>query len=363
MRVQVMSFAVMALVPLALCLMAALSGGLWVWAAVVWLGAVVAALDLILPPFAANAPEGAEFPGSDALLAVIGITVPVLLATVVVAAGHAGWAEGAALVLAAGFWLGQVAHPAAHELIHRADRRLFRLGVAVYAKLAMGHHASSHRLVHHVHVATPDDPATARSGQGFWRFLLRAEVEGFRKGLAAENALRARRAKGWHPYLVHAGITALAAVAAVALGGSLGVAVWLVLCLHVKLQIHLSDYVQHYGLTRRRLPDGRLEPVGPRHSWNGAAWLSSHMMLNAPRHSDHHAHPARPYPALRLPGVEEAPRLPLPLPLACTFALVPPLWRRMMRPHLARWRQPDAGVTGTEAPRVASVNDRPTEPA
>ena len=114
---------------------------------------------------------------------------------------------------------------------------------------------------------------------------------------------------------------------------------------------------------RRRLPDGRLEPVGPRHSWNGGQWLSGHMMLNAPRHSDHHAHPARPYPALRLPGVEEAPRLPLPLPLACMVALVPPLWRRMMRPHLARWRQPDAGVTGTEAPRVASVNDRPTEPA
>ena len=98
MRVQVMSFAVMALLPLALCLMAALSGGLWVWAAVVWLGVVVAALDLILPPFAANAPEGAEFPGSDALLAVIGISVPVLLAPVVVAAGLALSGPGVTLM-------------------------------------------------------------------------------------------------------------------------------------------------------------------------------------------------------------------------------------------------------------------------
>lgn len=362
MRVQVTSFATMALLPLALCLMAALLGGVWVWLAVLYLGLVVAGLDLVLPAVEADAPEGAEFPGSDALLAVIAVAALLLMALVVLGAAQWGWAE-AALILAAGFWLGQVAHPAAHELIHRADRRLFRLGIAVYGGMAMGHHVSSHRLVHHVSVATPDDPATARSGHGFWRFLLRAESEGFRKGLAAETALRARRAKGLHPYMVYAGITGLTAVLAFGLGGLAGLAVWALLCLHTKLQIHLSDYVQHYGLQRRRLPDGRLEPVGPRHSWNGGQWLSGHMMLNAPRHSDHHAHPLRPYPALRLPGQAEAPRLPLPLPLACTVALIPPLWRRVMRPHVARWRQLDEGVTGTAAPGVASVGNPATEPS
>jgi alkane 1-monooxygenase len=362
MRVQVTSFAAMALIPAALCLLAAW-GGVWVWLAVLYLGLVVAGLDLVLPAFEADAPEGAEFPGSDALLAVIAVITPVLMALVVINVWRLDWAEAAALILAAGFWLGQVAHPAAHELIHRADRRLFRLGIAVYGVLAMGHHVSSHRLVHHVHVATLDDPATARSGQGFWRFLLRAELEGFRKGLAAETALRARRAKGLHPYVLYAGITGLAAMVALALGGGPGLAVWALLCLHTKLQIHLSDYVQHYGLQRRRLPDGRLEPVGPRHSWNGGQWLSGRMMLNAPRHSDHHAHPLRPYPALRLPGVEDAPRLPLPLPLACTLALVPPLWRRVMRPHVARWRQFVEGVTGTAALGVASVGNTMSEPS
>ena len=362
MRVQVTSFAAMALIPLGLCLLAAALGGVWVWLAVLYLGLVVAGLDLVLPAFEADAAEVAEFPGSDGLLAVIAVVVPVLMALVVLAAGRLSLAEGAALILAAGFWLGQVAHPAAHELIHRADRRLFRLGVTVYGVLAMGHHASSHRLVHHVHVATPDDPATARSGQGFWRFLLRAEGEGFRKGLAAETALRERRAKGLHPFVTYAGMTLSAAGVALALGGWPGVAVWALLCLHTKLQIHLSDYVQHYGLLRRRLPDGRLEPVGPRHSWNGGHWLSGHMMLNAPRHSDHHAHPLRPYPALRLPGGADAPRLPLPLPLACALALIPPLWRRVMRPHVARWRQFDEGVTGTHAPGVASVGNTLSEP-
>ena len=62
-------------------------------------------------------------------------------------------------------------------------------------------------------------------------------------------------------------------------------------------------------------------------------------MLNAPRHSDHHANPLRPFPALRLPPEAEAPRLPWPLPLACALALMPRLWRRAIRPHLARWRK------------------------
>ena len=63
-------------------------------------------------------------------------------------------------------------------------------------------------------------------------------------------------------------------------------------------------------------------------------------MLNAPRHSDHHSHPARPYPALRLGEPDEAPRLPWPLPVACTLALFPPLWKRAIRPTLRRWQGP-----------------------
>jgi alkane 1-monooxygenase len=114
--------------------------------------------------------------------------------------------------------------------------------------------------------------------------------------------------------------------------------VWAGLALHAQVQLMLSDYVQHYGLTRATRDDGRLEPVAARHSWNAPQWFSSAMMLNAPRHSDHHAHPARAYPALRLPTAQEAPHLPWPLPVACTLALFPPLWKRAIRPHLAKWK-------------------------
>jgi alkane 1-monooxygenase len=137
---------------------------------------------------------------------------------------------------------------------------------------------------------------------------------------------------------------------AFAVAGWAGVAVWAGLAFHAQVQLMLSDYVQHYGLTRRVLADGRLEPVGPRHSWNAPHWFSSALMLNAPRHSDHHAHPARAYPALRLPGPDAAPRLPWPLPVACTIALVPSLWRRGIGPHLARWQTGGQETVTGQAP-------------
>ncbi len=120
-----------------------------------------------------------------------------LLPAIVWAVAASDLSPGArlALFLGAGFWLGQVANPAAHELIHRADRGLFRLGVLVYALLLFGHHASAHRLVHHTHAASLDDPNTARSGEGYYRFALRAWTGSFRRGYAAERlcATRARR--------------------------------------------------------------------------------------------------------------------------------------------------------------------------
>jgi alkane 1-monooxygenase len=214
------------------------------------------------------------------------------------------------------------------------------LGVAVYTSVLIGHHVSAHRLVHHRAVATPDDPSSAPAGLGFWRYAPRAWRGSYRAGLLAESALRARGAqRGLHPYWVYS----LGAVAALATGvviaGPRGAVVWFCLAAYAQVQILLADYVQHYGLQRSKGPETngkiRFEPVGPRHSWNAPQWFSSALMLNAPRHSDHHAHPSRPYPALRLD--DDAPMLPWPLPVACVLALSPPHWRRAMRGPVAKW--------------------------
>lgn len=348
---QISLFAITTLFPL--CALALGFAGAWpgLVVALLYMTAFVSLADQLLPQFAEAAPPEAEFPATDALLAGIGFATLLILplgvhALVLDAAipALARLAGGVAL----GLWLGQVAIPAAHELIHRGSYRFVRLGVAIYVALLFGHHASAHRLVHHRLVATMDDPNTAREGEGFYRFFRRAWWGSYRAGLAAENRLRLdrRHMGGWsgplHPYAVYLGGAALALALAFGLAGWAGVLVWATLAVHAQGQLLLSDYVQHYGLIRGAAQDGTPAPQTAAHSWNAAPWLSGRMMLNAGRHSDHHLHPTRPYPLLRLPPVTEAPRLPWPLPLACTIALIPRFWCRAMAPHLARAQRTDA---------------------
>jgi len=324
------AFAIATLTPAVLLIFGALWGGLWIWAALV----SVAFLWLFMDVLTALAPAEGEFPAGDGLLALLGCLQfsHLILALWALTERLHGldWFAG---LVAFGLFFGQIGNPAAHELIHRADKRLMRLGQLIYIAFLFGHHSSAHRLVHHIHVATPEDPNSARKGLGFWRFLPRAWIGSFRAGYAAEQAMSARaQGKRVNPYFWYVTGEFACIVAVLIVFGWLGLLAYLLMAAHAQSQLLVSDYVQHYGLRRRPQPGGRFEPVGPQHSWNARGWYSSAMMLNAPRHSDHHAHPSRPYPQLTLPP--EAPLLPAPLPAMALIALVPPLWRRVMNPRL-----------------------------
>jgi alkane 1-monooxygenase len=161
--------------------------------------------------------------------------------------------------------------------------------------------------------------------------------------------------RGIHPYVIYLGISALALASAFLLGGFAGVTALLTLSIYAQLQLLLSDYVQHYGL-RRTTVGGRLEPVGPQHSWNAPHAYSGAMMLNAPRHSDHHASPGKPYGDLVITP-QDMPVLPRSLPVMATIALVPPLWHWMMDKRAAKWStQSREAVTKNTA--IAGADDR-----
>ncbi|GHC45051.1 alkane 1-monooxygenase [Neogemmobacter tilapiae] len=333
----VLAFALAALLPAGLILWGSLSGGWVAVLALIYMTGFALLLDQMVPFVAENAPEGSEFPAANGLLVALGLAHLVCVPLSVWAiAGESGLSTGAkvALFFGCSLWMGQVSNAVGHELIHRGNRWLFRLGALIFATHLFGHHASAHRLVHHIHAASAADPNSARRGEGFYRFYLRAWHGSFVQGFQAEAA----RGRAVHPYVWYGLASALSLMAGYVLAGWAGVLVWSGLALHAQAQLLLSDYVQHYGLQRRMRADGRLEPVGVAHSWNAPHWFSGAFMLNAPRHSDHHAHPSRPYPALRLPAGDEAPMLPLPLPFCCTVALSPRLWRRMIHPHLKRWQ-------------------------
>ncbi|EAR52300.1 alkane-1 monooxygenase, putative [Oceanicola granulosus HTCC2516] len=340
MRSPMPVFALVTLLPLPLIALAATVGGAVSALALAYMTLIAAALDELVALALPEAEDRAEFPAADGLSVALALGHFALLALAVAAlAGDwLGAAEKLALFGAAGLFFGQLSNANAHELIHRPGRRLRGLGRWVYISLLFGHHASAHPLVHHVRVATRADPNSARPGEGYYRFAARAWRGSFREGLRAETARleRAGRPRWRHPYLVYGAGAAACLAAAALLGGWPGLAALLSLALFAQSQLLLSDYVQHYGLTRATGPNGRPEPVAARHSWNAPHWFTSALMLNAPRHSDHHAHPARPFPALRL--APEAPMLPRSLPVMAVLALSPPHWRRVMDPRAARWR-------------------------
>ncbi|MFW2587696.1 alkane 1-monooxygenase [Sagittula sp. SSi028] len=328
-RFTLASFGMVALLALAIAL-----GGGFAWAALCYITVFTYFMDKLGALVAPDRP-GSEFPAGDGLAVALGMVhFPLLFGGVAaLTLGPAALPEKLALFFALALFLGQVSNSNAHELIHRPNRWMRRLGVAVYGSVLFGFHASAHPRVHHIFAATPRDPNSAPLGQGFWRFAQRAWRGALVEGYRAERKLRPT---GPTPYSAYAALAAASLAGAAMIGGLPAVAVFFALAVYAQLQLLLSDYVQHYGLQRREITPGRFEPFGPQHSWNAPHGFSSALMLNAPRHSDHHSRPMRPYPALEL-DCETMPMLPHSVPVMAVVALIPPVWRRIMDHRARRW--------------------------
>lgn len=337
-------FAIAAGIPAFLIAAASFFGGAACIALVLYMTAIAFGLDQSISRTAPSLDEEGIARDADLLSISLAAAHFVALVLVIIAfSGQTGltWWERFGVFWGAGLYFGQVSNSNAHELIHRADKRLKWLGVWVYISLLFGHHASAHPKVHHRFVATPDDPNTAQDGESFYAFAPRAWRGSFVAGYEVEMHVleRAGRSALRNPYIIYVLGGLLMVILAITIGGFGGLLGYLLICAYAQMQLLLSDYVQHYGLMRETRENGRLAPVGPQHSWNAPHWFTAHMMLNAPRHSDHHAHPMRPYPALRLPASDEAPMLPYSLPVMATLALSPRLWKRVMGRALRQWRE------------------------
>lgn len=231
----------------------------------------------------------------------------------------------------------------AHELGHKTSRWERRLAQWALAVPAYGHFCVEHNLGHHRHVATPEDVASARMGETIYAFALREIPGALRRGWRLEKDRLARSAMpAWS---VHNRILQSFAVTLLLQGGlvvALGPAMLLFLLIHnaeAWWQLTSANYVEHYGLLRRRLDNGRYEPCQPHHSWNSSHLVSNLLLFNLQRHSDHHANPGRPWQRLR--HEHPLPSLPSGYFGMYLLAYLPPLWFRVMDrrllslPHVA----------------------------
>ena len=229
-----------------------------------------------------------------------------------------------------------------HELMHQKSRLERMLGDTLLAMVLYSHFRSEHLLVHHRYVGTPRDPVTARYNEGFHRFYPRVLRESLQSAFRAEKDMLARKDLAWsdlsNPFFRYWALQGGMLVLALLLGGWAGLGLFLVQAGTAIWQLELVNYVEHYGLTRKYLGDGKYEHVRPQHSWNAAHKTSNWLLINLQRHSDHHYKPDRRFPLLQNHTLADAPQLPFGYPVMTVAAMIPPLWRRVMNPRVRQWR-------------------------
>ncbi|MEM6619881.1 MAG: alkane 1-monooxygenase [Pseudomonadota bacterium] len=333
----IVAFFAVTFLPTTLLIAATFFGGAWIAATLFCLTLLNGLVDAVWSDVEENPSDTRWKTGLPVLLALIHFP---LLGCVVYVLASQGLAplERIGLFAAAGIYFGTVSNAVGHELIHRGQRLSFRLGKWLFISHLFGHHTSAHRLIHHRFVASPYDPNTARFNESFYRYFRRAWRGSFRAGLAAELRMRglpedSRQIALSHPYFTYiCGALAFLGLAA-GMAGLPGIIAYLGLALMAQAGLLLTDYVQHYGLARIEFDDGRLEPVGPAHSWNAPHWFTRKLTLNAPLHSDHHANPSKPFTALVTP--QGAPTMPYSPGIMTMIALWPRVWRKLMNPRVA----------------------------
>ncbi|RQO51996.1 alkane 1-monooxygenase [Rhodococcus sp. KBW08] len=224
----------------------------------------------------------------------------------------------------------------AHELGHKKDDLERWLSKITLAQSFYGHFYIEHNRGHHVRVATPEDPASSRFGESFWTFLPRSVWGSLRSSWSLEKARLDRLGK--KPWTIrndvlHSWLMSVVLFGVLVAVFGLSVLPFLVLqavfgfCL-----LETVNYLEHYGLKRRRLDSGRYERAAPEHSWNSDHICTNIFLYHLQRHSDHHANPTRRYQTLR--SMDGAPNLPSGYASMIMLAYVPPLWRKVMDPKV-----------------------------
>jgi alkane 1-monooxygenase len=336
-------FCIIFLLPLSV-LIGHLAGGAWNFLAIGLVFGLLPVLDFLVGQNTKNPKEGEEGDLSEtrAFRIITWACMPVQVLLVlwgayVVTHDSLSLLELTGFVLSVGITSGALGINVSHELIHRVNNRLEPfLGRIMLATTCYLHWAIEHVRGHHRTVATPEDPATARRGESFYAFWPRTVIGGLQNAYQLEKERLARQggAAGAFQNAVHLYLL-IEFLIILGLWLSLGFGAVLFFLAQSLVAVSLLEavnYLEHYGMERKKLPDGSYEKVLPSHSWNSGHRLTNYFLFNLQRHSDHHYRPNRRYQILR--DFRESPQLPNGYAGMVLLTLVPPLWRKVMDKRL-----------------------------
>jgi alkane 1-monooxygenase len=252
-----------------------------------------------------------------------------------IAAGALTFADQLGLIVSILLAMGMTTS-VAHEIGHRNSKlarcgSIFMLSAVGYPDFYVFHNDS-----HHGAAGTPEDPASAKYGQSAWSFIAK-NITGNLVSAWQLEAKRTRREVGtaWHIKNRMLWSCGLMVVILSAITFTFGIALALVFLLQSIVSRSLAaaaDYLEHYGLARRRLIGGSWQTLGAEHSWSSRYIISPLFYGWADDHAAHHIKPSVYIRSLE--SQSNSPELPYGSMVMMLIAMIPPLWRRVVHPVL-----------------------------
>lgn len=257
--------------------------------------------------------------------------------------GQIGW------LLSMGTVGGIIAINVGHELIHKDTKIEQWAGGLLLASVNYAGFKVEHLRGHHVHVSTPEDASSSRYQQNLYHFLAHAFKHNFLNAWKLEAkrlANKALPAFHWRNELIWWYTLSFALLVLFGITwGWIGAFFYIAQGFLAALLLEVINYVEHYGLHRRKLENGRYERTSIEHSWNSNYLITNLFLFQLQRHSDHHAFPKRRYQVLR--HHDESPQLPSGYATMVVLAFIPPLWFKIMNPRVEAYykNEPDQLIT------------------
>jgi alkane 1-monooxygenase len=257
-------------------------------------------------------------------------------------------AEWVGFVVSYSLVTGGIGITVAHELGHKKSRLERFYGKTLLMTVSYMHFYIEHNRGHHVYVATPHDPATARKDENFYSFWLRSVFGSYAHAWELEKeSLRRNNHKIFSLHNEMLWFAFLPVVLCILLTGTFSYILqrftweipvfFFAQSLLAFSLLELINYVEHYGIMRKEIAPGKYERVNPLHSWNASHLVSNFFLFQLQRHSDHHAFSHKRYQILD--HYDESPQLPFGYPTMIIIAAIPPLWFGLMNKRLEQWQR------------------------
>jgi alkane 1-monooxygenase len=221
-----------------------------------------------------------------------------------------------------------------HELGHRKSLFSRTCSKLLYLPCQYMHFFIEHNFGHHINVATPNDPATAKYKQNLYSFWISSVTKTYISAWKIQlKLLRVSKLSfiSIKNDMIFYTLFQVSFLIFIYLNYGLIITIYSVFMSVVSfLFLETINYVEHYGLLRKINSNGRYERVKPHHSWNSNHTIGRITLYELTRHSDHHFKSSKKYQVLE--SIEDSPQLPYGYPTSILISFFPPLWFRIMNP-------------------------------